>query len=649
MTAPTKTPTPKKRATEPTTKHPTPKVTARSGIANRVWTARHSPWKTSTLLASIAAVTLPVIEYATLGTFTLNPAVLAPFAAAPLTAAIDPHSRAVARVDLRNAATSARIRGRWSRWVRTDEGRSIEYPATFTRRAFLGQPRVRPRVVSVTKEPLTVVVESPGFLTQKQWDALAETIGRNLRQHPATVELDRKNRRAILTFPIDGGETLPLIPAWKAEIPETLPPLDALPVAHGPKGPFPLPLLDTHWLISGATRSGKGSVIWSIVRCLLPGVADRTIELWAIDPKGGIELGFGRALFTEFAGSVKDGIPIGDQIVDMLEHAVKTMETRLGEMEGNSRLFRPSPGNPAIVIIFDEMLAVELRMTSREQMKRAGDALRTLLTAGAAASVIVIGAAQMTQKSGAISARDGFTRRLCLRVTDPIQVDMVLGPGAYKNGARAELIRSDQQGTGFMLEEGQSTPYLVRFPWCSDDEVKRYARLYPAPARPGRVDTAPLPVTPPPPAAVPDPPAPKPSPTREAIEALLKAEWTDTREIAAAVREQGLTCSTRYVRTIIGERKKEAAEGGPEGEEPQPNHEHETPYGPLPPAPGPVSGEVSPELSSGSAGRHSRNGVPAGDPTSGVKSLSTVPIPEPPDQVYPDPLRALSETWDDPS
>ena len=55
-----------------------------------------------------------------------------------------------------------------------------------------------------------------------------------------------------------------------------------------------LHLLATHVLVGGATRRGKGSVLWSLVRALGGGVASGLVRLWVIDPKGGMEFAMGR-------------------------------------------------------------------------------------------------------------------------------------------------------------------------------------------------------------------------------------------------------------------------------------------------------------------------------------------------------------------
>ena len=74
--------------------------------------------------------------------------------------------------------------------------------------------------------------------------------------------------------------------------------LAGLPVGRCEDGsPWRLRLAATHVLIAGATGSGKGSVIWSLIRALLPAIASGWVQVWALDPKR-MELSFGRALST---------------------------------------------------------------------------------------------------------------------------------------------------------------------------------------------------------------------------------------------------------------------------------------------------------------------------------------------------------------
>src|SRR5262249_47271746 len=125
-------------------------------------------------------------------------------------------------------------------------------------------------------------------------------------------------------------------------------------------------LLGTHWLIAGATGAGKGSVLWALIRALAGGIRRGLVQLWVIDPKGGMELAFGEKLFTHFVygtpgahdGQVVPLRAVGSRrrrsedeperrhpladIVDLLERAVAEMYRRQAQLRGVSRLLTPS-------------------------------------------------------------------------------------------------------------------------------------------------------------------------------------------------------------------------------------------------------------------------------------------------------------------
>ena len=69
-----------------------------------------------------------------------------------------------------------------------------------------------------------------------------------------------------------------------------------LPVAVAEDGTvWRLQLVGSHVLVVGATGAGKGSVIWSLLLQLAPLVRAGLVEVWAVDPKGGMELAAGRS------------------------------------------------------------------------------------------------------------------------------------------------------------------------------------------------------------------------------------------------------------------------------------------------------------------------------------------------------------------
>jgi len=119
--------------------------------------------------------------------------------------------------------------------------------------------------------------------------------------HAFGVELCRVRELGpgMVTLELVKADTLAVpIPA----LPYPLRPnLAALPMGYTESGaPWLLRLLGTHVLIAGATGSGKGSVIWSAVRAMLPAIAGGWVQVWALDPKR-MELSFGRNLFARYA------------------------------------------------------------------------------------------------------------------------------------------------------------------------------------------------------------------------------------------------------------------------------------------------------------------------------------------------------------
>jgi S-DNA-T family DNA segregation ATPase FtsK/SpoIIIE len=124
--------------------------------------------------------------------------------------------------------------------------------------------------------------------------------------------------------------------------------LSALPVGRAEDGgPWLLRLLGTHVLIAGATGSGKGSVIWSAIRALLPAIVGGWCEVWALDPKR-MELSFGKPIFARYADHAAE-------MVKLLEDAVAVMHDRAAQFGGITRTFTPSIVFPFLIVLVDEM------------------------------------------------------------------------------------------------------------------------------------------------------------------------------------------------------------------------------------------------------------------------------------------------------
>jgi S-DNA-T family DNA segregation ATPase FtsK/SpoIIIE len=251
-----------------------------------------------------------------------------------------------------------------------------------------------------------------------------------------------------------------------------MPDFTALPVARQEDGEiYALRLLGTQVLVVGATGSGKGSVIWSIIRALAGGVAAGLVELWAFDPKGGMELGGGMPLFARFA--CKDY----ESMADMLEEALAKAQARADRLRSKTRQHTPTVDEPLIVIVIDELAALTAYLTDRKLKDRIKAALGLLLTQGRAVGVHVVAALQDPRKD-VLPFRDLFPTRIGLRLTEEAQVDMVLGEGARDRGALCDRIPKSTPGVGFVVLDGDPTPMRVRFSYLEDTDITDLAQTY---------------------------------------------------------------------------------------------------------------------------------------------------------------------------
>ncbi|BCY05412.1 FtsK/SpoIIIE domain-containing protein [Actinoplanes sp. L3-i22] len=236
-------------------------------------------------------------------------------------------------------------------------------------------------------------------------------------------------------------------------------------------GLYRLRLFGTQVLIVGATGSGKGSAIWSIVRSLAGGVASGLVELWGLDPKGGMELGIGRALFAKFAS--RDFA----EMAAMLEHAAATAQGRAARLAGKTRQHTPTEDEPLIVLVIDELANLTAYLTERQLKDRIKAALGIVLTQGRAVGVHVVAAIQDPRKE-VLPARGLFPTRIGLRLSEPSEVDLVLGDNMRDRGALCDRIPQTQPGIGFVVLEGDPTPMRVRLTYCDDTTVRDMADDY---------------------------------------------------------------------------------------------------------------------------------------------------------------------------
>jgi len=234
-------------------------------------------------------------------------------------------------------------------------------------------------------------------------------------------------------------------------------------------------LLGTHILLAGATGSGKGSVLWSLIASIGPAIRAGTVQVVGLDPKGGMELGFGRELFRQLV--TMNGTDAEEDAVRFLEDLANEADRRAHLLAGRYRLLEPSTELPFLLIVIDELASVSAFLSDSKRQKRADAALGRLLTKGRAPGMCVVGALQDPRKE-IVRWRDLFPTKIGLRLVDDGQVDMVLGDGARKRGARCDEIAESAPGVGYVVEEGSRAVTRVRSAFLTDDDIRRVATTF---------------------------------------------------------------------------------------------------------------------------------------------------------------------------
>ncbi len=171
-----------------------------------------------------------------------------------------------------------------------------------------------------------------------------------------------------------------------------------------------------HGIFGGTTGSGKSGGLNVLMGNL---VACRDVVIWAIDLKKGMELGPWQSCIDRLATTPEEAITL-------LRDAVAVLEARAALLAATGkRTWEISPGWPALVVIIDEY--AELADEAPDAMSDTDSIARL----GRAVAVTLIAATQRpTQKAmGQGAVRSQMDLRICFRVREPRDVDLVLGTG----------------------------------------------------------------------------------------------------------------------------------------------------------------------------------------------------------------------------
>jgi S-DNA-T family DNA segregation ATPase FtsK/SpoIIIE len=324
----------------------------------------------------------------------------------------------------------------------------------------------------------TLVVRLLVGQSVKTWAAQVDGLAAAFGAHNVTIEADRveagRGRDIVirvrhhdaLTAPIALHRPLPDSPVVR---------LAQVPIGVTEQGSeWALPVAGNHILVGGATGAGKGSVLWSLVAGLAPGIKAGLIAVRCLDPKGGMEFAGGTPLFDRFAHD-------SETILAVLRDTTATMLARAQRLRGATRCHRPTRGEPHIVLLVDE-LATLTAYADRKQRAEVEQLLGLWLAQGRAVGVSVIAAVQDPSKD-VVALRQLFPVRVGLRMSEASQTAMILSTAAHQQGARCEDIPDSTPGVGYVLTEGKTAVQRVRAFHVTDADIAWLAAHFARPAR----------------------------------------------------------------------------------------------------------------------------------------------------------------------
>ncbi|WP_243719802.1 cell division protein FtsK [Actinomadura sp. KC06] len=227
-------------------------------------------------------------------------------------------------------------------------------------------------------------------------------------------------------------------------------------------------LLRRHGLFGGVAGSGKSGGINVLMGNLS---ACRDVVVWAIDLKRGMEL-------QPWASCIDRLATTPEQARAMLRDAVTVLEARAEWLTTNGRrVWEPTPELPALVIIVDEYAEL-----ADDVPNAAGDT-DSIARRGRAVAVTLIAATQRpTQKAmGKGAVRSQMDVRVCFRVRERRDVDLILGQGMLNAGWHAHTLNAP--GKFLLSAPEHDTPRRGRAYLLTDATVAQTAERH-ASARP---------------------------------------------------------------------------------------------------------------------------------------------------------------------
>jgi hypothetical protein len=224
--------------------------------------------------------------------------------------------------------------------------------------------------------------------------------------------------------------------------------------------------LRRHGLAGGATGGGKSGWLNVLMGNL---VACTDVVIWGVDLKKGMELG-------PWASCIGRLATTPEEAEALLADAVAILEARAAMLAARGqRVWEPAPDMPVLIILIDEY--AELVDEAPGAVRHADSVARR----GRAVAVNLIAATQRpTQKAmGQGAVRSQMDLRICFRVRERKDVDLILGQGMLAAGWNAHTLNAPGK---FLISAAEhDTPRRARAYLLTDESVAdtaaRYAHL----------------------------------------------------------------------------------------------------------------------------------------------------------------------------
>lgn len=231
-----------------------------------------------------------------------------------------------------------------------------------------------------------------------------------------------------------------------------------------------------HWLIVGATRSGKSTLVAALVSQL----ARQKVALVGIDLKGGMEL----SLFEDRLSALAT---TRGEAADLLGKLVEVALSRMAlcrEAGARSIWELPEKGRPVpVVVLVDEVAELYLMASNSDkaEVTQVSTALLRLGQLGAALGIHLLIAGQRVGSDlgpGVTALRAQLAGRVCFRVSDKGTAEMALGDLDREALDAVQEISDDTPGVAVAFGAAGGSWMRARSQLVTPEEAQRVAKRY---------------------------------------------------------------------------------------------------------------------------------------------------------------------------